>query len=142
MKSIPDFRELCREHGLAVTHQRQVIFEALAGTPDHPSPEDVYERVRIAVPSMSLATVYKTLHTFVEHGILRELSPHHGTMRVDWNTGAHHHLICTRCKKVMDIEDEDLDRIRVRQKLPRGFRVDRIAVEIQGLCENCVKSNG
>ena len=142
MKSIPDFRELCREHGLAVTHQRQVIFEALAGTPDHPSPEDVYERVRIAVPSMSLATVYKTLHTFVEHGILRELSPHHGTMRVDWNTGAHHHLICTRCKKVIDIEDEDLDRIRVRQKLPRGFRVDRIAVEIQGLCENCVKSNG
>lgn len=137
MKTIPDFRELCRDHGLAVTHQRQVIFEALAGTPDHPSPEDVYEHVKKAVPSMSLATVYKTLHTFVEHGILRELSPHHGTMRVDWNTGAHHHLICTRCKKVMDIEDEELDRIRVRQKLPRGFRVERIAVEIQGLCEKC-----
>jgi Fur family transcriptional regulator, peroxide stress response regulator len=142
MKTAPDFRELCREHRLAVTHQRQVIFDALAGTPDHPSPEDVYERVKKAVPSMSLATVYKTLHTFVERGILRELSPHHGTMRVDWNTGAHHHLICMRCKKVMDIEDEALDRIQVRQKLPRGFKVERVAVEIQGLCESCVKSIG
>ena len=137
MKALPEFRELCREHGLAVTHQRQVIFEALAGTPDHPSPEDVYERVRKAVPSMSLATVYKTLHTFVEHGILRELSPHHGTMRVDWNTGAHHHLICMRCKKVMDIEEGELDRIQVRQKLPKGFKVERVAVEIQGVCEKC-----
>ena len=137
MKALPDFRELCRDHGLAVTHQRQVIFEALAGTPDHPSPEDVYALVKQAVPSMSLATVYKTLHTFVEHGILRELSPHHGTMRVDWNTGAHHHLICIRCKKVMDIEDEDLNRIQVRQKLPQGFKVERVTVEIQGLCAKC-----
>ena len=142
MHRLPDFRELCREHGLAVTHQRQVIYESLAVMPDHPSPEDVYAAVKKAIPAISLATVYKTLHTFVEHGILRELSPHHGTLRVDWNTGAHHHLICMRCKKVMDIEDEGLDRIQVRQKLPRGFKVERVAVEIQGLCESCVKNNG
>jgi len=134
-----DFRGLCRQRGLAVTHQRQVIFEALAKIPDHPSPEDVYARVKKAVPSMSLATVYKTLHTFVEHGILRELSPHHGSLRVDWNTGAHHHLICTRCKKVMDIEDEAIEGIKVRQKLPKGFKVERVAVEIQGLCAECGK---
>lgn len=137
MRTAPDFRELCQQHGLAVTHQRQVIFDALAKMPDHPSPEDVYARVKKAVPSMSLATVYKTLHTFVEHGMLRELSPHHGSMRVDWNTASHHHLICTRCKKVVDIEDEALDEIQVRRKLPKGFRVERVAVEIQGLCEKC-----
>lgn len=137
MQTLPDFREICQQHGLAVTHQRQVIFEALAKSPDHPSPEDVYARVRKAVPSMSLATVYKTLHTFVAHGILRELSPHHGSMRVDWNTDAHHHLICTKCKKVMDIEDEDWDRIRVSKRLPRGFKVERVAVEVQGVCAEC-----
>ena len=139
-----DFRELCQQHGLAVTHQRQVIFEALARIPDHPSPEDVYARVKKAVPSMSLATVYKTLHTFVEHGILRELSPHHGPLRVDWNTGAHHHLVCTRCKKVQDIaiEDKHVGGIKVRSKLPRGFKVERVAVEVQGVCAKCAKDSG
>ena len=137
----PDFRKLCQKSGLAVTHQRQVIFESMADMPGHPSPEEVYAVVRKAIPAISLATVYKTLHTFVEHGILRELSPHHGTLRVDWNTHAHHHLICTRCKKVMDIEDEDLDPVKVRRRLPKGFKVERVAVEIQGLCADCANKD-
>jgi Fe2+ or Zn2+ uptake regulation protein len=143
MKTAPDFRELCKESGLAVTHQRQIVFESLAEMPDHhhPSPEEVYGQVRKLIPSISQATVYKTLHTFVEHGILRELSPHHGTLRVDMNTHAHHHLICTQCKSVMDIDDEDLDRVKLRRRLPKGFRVDRVAVEIQGLCGKCSKSS-
>lgn len=132
---------MCRQHGLAVTHQRQVIFEALTKTPGHPTSEDVYTRVKQAIPSMSLATVYKTLHTFVEHGILRELSPLHGSLRMDWNTNEHHHLVCTRCKKVMDIDldDEGLRRIQARQRLPRGFKLQRVAVEVQGLCATCAE---
>jgi Fur family transcriptional regulator, peroxide stress response regulator len=135
----PDFRELCNQSGLALTHQRQVVFDSLASMPEHhhPSPEEVYEKVRKLIPSISQATVYKTLHTFVEHGIVRELSPHHGTLRVDINTHGHHHLICTRCKSVMDIEDEDLDPVKLRHQLPDGFRVDRVTVEIQGLCAKC-----
>jgi len=134
-----NFRQLCQQHGLAMTHQRQVIYESLAEMPDHPSPEDVYAVAKKAIPAISLATVYKTLHTFVEHGILRELSLHHGTMRVDWKTHSHHHLICTRCKKVMDIEDDELDPVKVRRKLPKGFKVERVAVEVQGICAECSK---
>ena len=138
MKQKPDFRHLCKDSGLALTHQRQVIFDALAEM-HHPSPDEVWEEVKKAIPSISHATVYKTLHTFVEHGMLRELSPHHGTLRVDMNTHAHHHLICTQCKSVMDIDDDHLDRVKLKRKLPRGFQVERIAVEIQGLCEKCAK---
>src|SRR3954447_19480835 len=100
MEKKPEFRELCKESGLALTHQRQVIFDTLAEM-HHPSPDEVFEKVRAAIPSISHATVYKTLHTFVEHGILRELSPHHGTLRVDMGSEPHHHVICTRCKTVM-----------------------------------------
>ena len=139
MKIEPDFRELCKRSGLALTHQRQVVFDSLVGMPQnhHPSPEEVYEQVRKLIPSISQATVYKTLHTFVEHGILRELSPHHGTLRVDMNTHVHHHLFCTKCKSVVDIEEEDLDPVKLRRGAPKGFRIERIAVEIQGLCEKC-----
>jgi Fe2+ or Zn2+ uptake regulation protein len=142
MRVKADFRELCRRSGLAVTHQRQIVFESLASMPDHhhPSPEEVFERVRKLIPSISQATVYKTLHTFVEHGMLRELSPHHGSLRVDMNTDAHHHLICTNCKTVMDIDDDAVDPVKLRQRLPKGFRMQRVAVEVQGLCGKCSRA--
>jgi Fur family peroxide stress response transcriptional regulator len=143
MKTSTTFRELCKRSGLAITHQRQVVFDSLMAMPEHqhPSPEQVYERVRKLIPSISQATVYKTLHTFVEHGIVRELSPHHGTLRVEINSHPHHHLICTQCKSVMDIEDADLEPVKMRSKLPDGFQVKRIAVEIQGLCANCARGH-
>jgi Fur family transcriptional regulator, peroxide stress response regulator len=141
MNEAVSFQDLCKQSGLAVTHQRQVVFESLASLPGHhhPSPEEVYERVKKLIPSISQATVYKTLHTFVQHGILRELSPHHGTLRVDANTEAHHHLICTKCKSVVDIEEGAVDPVKLRKRLPKGFQLERVAVEIQGICEKCSK---
>lgn len=138
MEIKPDFRSLCQQSGLALTHQRQVIFDALANM-HHPSPDEVYAKVKQLIPSISHATVYKTLHTFVEHGILRELSPHHGTLRVDMGTEPHHHLICTGCKKVIDVESDELGPVKFLGKLPKGFQVERVAVEIQGLCEQCAR---
>ena len=67
------FRELCHEHGVAVTHQRQVLYEVMKTMHGHPSPEEVYARVKKKVPAISLATVYKTLREFSEAGLLRPL---------------------------------------------------------------------
>ena len=135
-----DFRELCRRHGLALTHQRAVIYESLMMPPGHPSPEEVYAVVRKQIPSISLATVYKTLHTFVESGVLRELSLHHGSLRVDLVTEPHHHLVCTKCKAVFDLDEAALEAPRVVGKIPKGFQVQGISVELHGLCEKCSKS--
>ena len=63
------FRELCRENGIAVTHQRQVLYEVMKTMHGHPSPEEVYARVKKKVPAISLATVYKNIHLFVESGV-------------------------------------------------------------------------
>lgn len=135
--SISQFREVCQQHGLAVTHQRQVIFETLASLPGHPSPEEVFEKVRKKIPAISLATVYKTIHTFLNSGIFGEVSLHHGSLRVDRNTRPHHHLVCTRCKSLVDIDEADLEPVRLCVSLPEGFRVHRYAIEILGLCAKC-----
>jgi Fur family peroxide stress response transcriptional regulator len=79
------FRELCRENGIAVTHQRQVLYEVMKTMHGHPSPEEVYVRVKKKVPAISLATVYKNIHLFVESGVFREVSMHHGSVRVEMN---------------------------------------------------------
>jgi Fur family peroxide stress response transcriptional regulator len=99
------FRELCADHGLAATHQRQVLYEVMQKMPGHPSPEEVYARVKKRIPAISLATVYKNIHLFVERGVLKEVSMHHGSLRVELNSHLHHHMVCSHCKTITDVEE-------------------------------------
>jgi len=134
-----EFRRLCREHNLAATHQRQKIYEVLASRPGHYSPEEIYEQVQQQLPSISLATVYKNLNTFVGAGLLREVSPHHG-WRIDANPRPHHHLVCTRCRSISDIDGERIAPVKLRGRLPAGFKVQKFTVEIQGICKSCAEA--
>jgi len=131
------FRNLCIENGLSHTHQRQVIFEALNQMRDHPSPEAIYELVRQQIPSISLATVYKNIKTFVERGLVAEVSLHHGSARLETNLDPHHHLVCQRCKAIFDLNDEDLEPVRMKRPVPEGFKIERYAVEVIGICHGC-----
>jgi Fur family transcriptional regulator, peroxide stress response regulator len=131
------FRELAAKHGLAVTHQRQVVYEAVIATHGHYSPEDIYATVRRRIPSISLATVYNNLRLFIECGMLREVSPHAATLLVDGNLEPHHHLVCSRCKSVQDIEGEFIDFKRLSRQLPDGFDLTQPLIEIFGLCRRC-----
>ncbi len=132
-----EFRELAWKCGLAATHQRQVIYEAVVAAPGHYSPELVYAEVRRRTPSISLATVYKNLRLFVEHGLLREVSPHASTLLVEGNLEPHHHLVCTRCKTVQDIEGDFVDFKRLARQAPGGFDLTQPLVEVFGICRRC-----
>jgi Fur family peroxide stress response transcriptional regulator len=101
------FRELCRENGIAVTLQRQVLYETMKTMHGHPSPEEVYARVKKKVSAISLAAVYKNIHLFVESGVFREVSMHHGSVRVEMNGEAHHPMVCSKCRKITDIGEKD-----------------------------------
>lgn len=131
------FRELAWKRGLAATHQRQVVYEAAVATHGHRSPEQIYSAVRKRIPHISLATVYNNLRLFVEHGMLREVTPHTTTLRVDGNIEPHHHLVCSRCKAVQDIDQDLVDLKRLLRKLPKGFDLSRPVVEVFGLCQTC-----
>jgi Fur family transcriptional regulator, peroxide stress response regulator len=131
------FRELAWKCGLAATHQRQVIYEAIVSTGGHHSAETVYAEVRRRTPSISLATVYNNLRLFVEHGLLREVSPHSSTLLVEGNLDPHHHLVCTRCKAVEDIDDDFINYKKLSRLAPRGFDLSQPLVEVFGLCRRC-----
>jgi Fur family peroxide stress response transcriptional regulator len=131
------FREICQENGIAVTHQRQVLYEVMKSMHGHPSPEEVYAKVRKKIPAISLATVYKNIHLFVESGVFREVSMHHGSVRVEMNGEAHHHMVCSKCKAITDIGEEELGLVAKRNKLPGGFLVERYAVDVIGVCAKC-----
>lgn len=134
---IREFRERCRRAGLPLTPQREWIFRAVLESKGHPSPERIYERVKSRVPAISLATVYKNIHKFLEVGLLREVSLHHGTLLVESNLDEHHHLVCVRCRSILDLEQDAIEPVHLRRCPPAGFQVLRTRVEILGLCPDC-----
>ncbi len=119
-----------------MTPQRQIIYETLMSMPGHPSAEAVYAQVKEQLPSISLATVYKNLHLFIESGIIREMSQHHGTLRLETKAEPHDHLVCRTCRKVWDIEHAGA-KLEERLNVPDGFKAERYAVEVLGVCQTC-----
>jgi Fur family peroxide stress response transcriptional regulator len=138
MISNSDFRNLCRQHSLAATHQRRVIYETVMSLHGHPSPELIYDAVRKKIPSISLATVYKNIRTFLESGMLREVSMHHGSLRVEPNESEHYHLVCLRCRQITDLAPDSVEvRPLAKRRSFRGFQVTRISVDVLGVCAAC-----
>ncbi len=108
--------------------------------PGHPTPEEVYARVKKRIPAISLATVYKNIHLFVERGVLKQLSMHHGSLRVERNNHHHHHLVCSHCKVITDIDEKELGMLPALHHLPGGFQVERYSMDVIGLCAACQKA--
>jgi Fur family transcriptional regulator, peroxide stress response regulator len=131
------FRKKCKALGLNVTPQRLAIYKALAGDETHPSPDAVYRRVRSNHPTISHATVYKTLDTFERHGIISRLTPLHESVRYDPMTSQHHHIICVRCKKVVNLADDDLEAIQIPARVNRDNKVLGYSVHFSVLCSSC-----
>ncbi len=134
-----EFRRQCRAAGLALTHQRETIFRAVLELGGHPSPEKIYARVKRQIPAISLATVYKNIHTFLDAGLLREVALHHGPLLLESNLEDHHHLVCVGCKSILDLEQEAVEPVSLRRRPPAGYRILRHQVVILGLCPGCAR---
>jgi Fe2+ or Zn2+ uptake regulation protein len=95
--------ETLRAHGIQPSAQRLAIAEFVLATQAHPSADDVLAAVRARLPMVSRATVYNTLHLFVEKGLLRELWLTEGSLVYDPNVSQHHHFIDDRTGAVIDV---------------------------------------
>ena len=140
-QALDDFRQRCKAQGLAFTFQRQVIYEAVVDSREHPTPELIYEQVRRRMPSISLGTVYKNVKTFLDSGVLKEVTLHHGSLRLESNMTPHHHLVCSSCKAIFDIEETAVEPVRLPTgKLPAGFSIQQCRVEFVGVCKSCQRA--
>jgi Fur family peroxide stress response transcriptional regulator len=134
---IAAFREKCRAHNLSITPQRVAIYTELAKSKEHPCAEDVFERVRRTFPDISLDTVYRTLTTFAEIGIVNIVEGYGEAKRYDPDVTAHHHFRCKKCNKIVDFHDNSYDSLRVPRSFRKGFKVTGIKVVLEGLCNEC-----
>ena len=119
--------------------QRRVILEAVLQHDDHPTADQIYEAVQDRLPQLSRTTVYRTMDTLLELGVVRRVHLTGATSRFDGKIRRHHHLVCTCCNKIIDFEDDNLDQLPLPKRKLQGFEVEDFSVQISGVCADCRK---
>jgi Fur family peroxide stress response transcriptional regulator len=134
------FVETCRASGLKATHQRMEVFRELAGAEDHPDAETIYQNVRRRVPAMSRDTVYRTLATLEEQGLVHKAEILASRGRYDANMDRHHHFVCIKCGMVRDFYSKTLDDLPIPKTVASLGRVESAHVQLRGICADCARS--
>jgi len=129
-----------RERGCRITPQRVAILRIFLGSCDHPSVEQVYEQVKANFPTTSLATVYKTVSLLKDIGEILEVGTADGRNHYDGiKPYPHPHLICTRCKAIIDPELSLLPELTAEVEAISGFRLTSHQLAFYGICPACQK---
>jgi Fe2+ or Zn2+ uptake regulation protein len=122
--------------GMRVTPQRVVLHRALRELDRHVTADELLEAVGDRLPNVSLPTIYATLELLGELGMVRRVQ-RAGTTLYDPRTDAHHHLVCTACGSIEDLEGE-LDTAALELAADgRGFAAERIEAVVHGRCAAC-----
>lgn len=133
------FERVCKSKGLKMTHQRTAIFKALLKHPNHPTIEDVFDQVRKQLKTISLDTVYRTISTFEEYGLIKRVHHIDNATRLDINVSNHHHLICSGCNTIEDFNWPNFDRMKLPKSVSHWEQMEVKHVVISGLCSSCRK---
>jgi len=131
----------CRETGLKVTPQRLAIYRELIQTTEHPSAEMMYSKIKRDFPGISLDTVNRTLMTLYEMGAANIVEGSGDSRRYDAGMDEHQHFRCIKCKKIIDFHHEPFDDIKVPENINNKFKILRKTVYLEGICDECLKSN-
>lgn len=136
-----DMIERLKEKGVTLTPQRLAVVEFLKKNASHPTVDDIHRAIQRKYPTMSMATVYSTLELLKEHGEIQELSIRkRGKACFDPSPKLHHHLLCQKCDKVVNIEFECPDDCPIiKEKEIGGCRVEEVQAYVYGLCPDCLK---
>ena len=126
-----------REKGLKITSQRLAICKFILSRKDHPTAEKIYQELRNEYPTISLGTIYKTLHLLKDLGLIQELGFNEGSVRYDPDMELHINMVCSKCGIISDYKAEKVEKLwnaiisDIRIK-PKGQRID-----IYYECNNC-----
>ncbi len=133
-----EIERILSDAGLRPTRQRKVVYEVICSEKDHPSAEVVHERAKKRMESISLATVYNCLESFVSNGLIRQLNFQRQSSRYcpfleDNPHFAHFH--CRRTGEVYDVVLSDKIRELIESELPEGLRAEQVEISVTGMTE-------
>jgi len=132
-----------RAAGERVTPQRLLVAETLRDAGRQLSAQELWRRVRVRLPGVGRATVFRTLEALVGAGAARRLERSgHVSAYVACAPAHHHHLVCTACGEVEEIGEAYVRPMAERLADRRGFVVDDARLDFYGRCARCAPAQG
>ncbi len=138
-QQVAQLKDIFKRAGIKLTHQRLEVYSAMTSADDHPSAETIYLRLQKKIPTIALDTIYRTLTTFEELGLVKKLHLMGERTLFDANLHQHHHFVCNRCQAIHDIYWPEFD----NSVLPDPADVMGLAhsrhIELRGVCTRCME---
>ena len=128
--------KLLKENSIKVTPQRLEILKYLDENRTHPTVDEIYSALKEKNPSLSKTTVYNSVETLNEHGIIQSLTISGSESRYDFENKMHHHFLCKKCGNIIDI---DIKCPNIGKMLESGHKVEEVHGYFKGICKKCMK---
>lgn len=128
--------KLLKENSIKVTPQRLEILKYLDENRIHPTADQIYTGLKEKNPSLSKTTVYNSVETLKEHGLIQSLTVSSSESRYDFRTDSHHHFLCKKCGKIIDI---DIICPNMNEILEGGHKVEEVHGYFEGICKKCME---
>jgi Fur family peroxide stress response transcriptional regulator len=138
-KSVVSIIQALRTKGYKATPQRIAVCKIALGSREHPSAQKIYLEVKKTHPTVSLATVYKTLHILKEGGLVQELTFPEGQTRFDPYLEPHINLVCLRCGNIQDLDDSAAKELIKKVTAKAKFTPTAQRVDVYGICGAALK---
>ena len=122
-----------------MSKQREIVYQAVTSSCDHPSAELVLARAKTIMPSINLATVYRNLNALISEGKIKKVVAEGGD-RFDKTLENHAHFQCKKCGAVVDVMEIDFS-VLTSLGFSRYNQVDDVEVAFKGVCKDCLKNN-
>ncbi len=137
-KEAREAEELLRALAVRPTRQRVGVLAELARVRDDVTAQALHARLQQRGEKLGLATVYRTLSLLADAGAIDVLSHHQGEQCYRWcGDEHHHHLVCSRCHRVVELTECELEPWVDRVSAAHGFVVTTHRLEVAGVCAPC-----
>lgn len=143
-KYLNNLKERLKDKGFKLTRQRRNIIEVLLEKKgEHLTSEEIYDIVKVSCPEIGLATVYRTLQVLDGLGYINKLNLDDGCVRYELNLNTdahnHHHLICNKCGKIIEVQEDLLDPVEENISKKYEFKITNHDLKFHGICKDCLK---
>ena len=124
---------------LGLTKQCEVVLQVIRGEKEHLTANEVFDKAKQLLPSISFATVYNSLRYLKDAGHIAEISFGNGASRYDAMTTRHDHAICTKCGKLVDMELDLPAELVARAAEFSRFQPESLELTLRGTCPDCTE---
>ena len=131
-----EIAELLAAHDLRPTQQRIAVYQYLVEHHTHPTADTIYRALIADFPTFSRTTIYNSLHSLADAGLIRTVNIEAEEQRFDGNPRDHGHFKCRCCGRLFDF---DIDEKALRYMCPAGFQAEIQDVFLNGICADCAQ---